>query len=346
MTYQIKFDAAVQDLRDKLLATLDKRGLLPTPEDFERTLRRVIRRGDRCRHEFLLPIVGQSAWRQVARSLECPDSRLAAILGFGEAMTEFFVAGIPMSRQSRSRVIRIGALSKFILSIYDKLVDNLGMRNLLSRSELLQAATGAQFLRRRMATLDAPHRVVARSVSAYFELVHMLPFAAERAQERQLLSAGIVKLFDVEIALRPDARKPTAVRENAVKEKAAFSFVSMGLPAWLATRRAVAADISQHYNWLCDLGEFLGWIDDVADIEEDIGCGFPNRVMLRLRKRNGLRARAVLLLAEEIAELGSQVSNQWSRKVPISNARQNCLDVFRSNVYSWLGAPRFLSLCF
>jgi hypothetical protein len=346
MTWQARVDAAADDLRDQVLAQLDKRGLLPSPDDFERTLRRVIRRGERCRREFLLPIVGQSAWRQVGRRLECSDSRLAAILGFGEAMTEFFVAGIPMSARSRSRVIRIGALSKFILSIYDKLVDSLGERDLLPRSALLQAVSGEQPVRTRRMPTDAPRKVVARAVSAYFENLQKLPFAAQRAQERQLLGAGIVKLFDVEISLRPDTRRLTVVREKAVFEKAAFSFVSMGLPAWLASPQAVPAKVSRHYKWLCDLGEFLGWVDDVADIEEDLRAGFPNRATMRLRKRNGLSAPAVGLLADEITRLGSRVMTQWSHRVPSADAHGECLDYFRTNVYSWLGGPRYLSFDF
>jgi hypothetical protein len=340
MTRSANLDVVVDDLRERVLGALDSKDVLPKPEVFRRTLLRVMSRGEKCREEFLLPIIGKAAWQDVSRRLNCSDSRLAAILGFGEAMTEFLVAGIPASTGSRPDVIRIGALAKFIISIYDKLVDDVGERELLPRGELIRAMNGSSAPRRTTMPADPSRRVIMKAVSAYFRLLHLLPFAKRRERERRMLGKAIVELFDVELRLRPDRRGTAGVREDAVKAKAAFSFISMGLPAWLASPRPDPEALSWHWNWLGELGEFLGWVDDLMDVEEDVGCGFPNRVVMRLQRPNGRRPQALRSLAEEIATLASDLVDQWNCRLSTAGTHRNALNCFKTNILSWLGGPR------
>ena len=133
-----------------------------------------------------------------------------------------------------------------------------------------------------------------------------------------------------------------ALREEIVKTKAALSFLSMGLPAWLASARADSKRLSSHLKWLCDVGEFLGWIDDIVDIEEDVASGFANRVVVRLQTSNGRKSRALKSLADEVAGLGSRIADEWSRNLPRPGDYRNSLDSFKTNVFLWLDGPRYL----
>jgi hypothetical protein len=328
--------AIVEALRTQVVRALDENDLLPRSQMFERTLLRVVRRGEKCRQEFLLPVIGERAWRRVSGRLGSTDSSLAGVLGFGEAMTEFFVAGVPMSRQAKSQVIRIGALSKFILSTHDKLVDNLGETDLIPRSMLVQAITGDPRSRRTVLPADSSRRVITRAVDAYFKLLYRLPFAQQRVYVREILGSAILSLFDVEASLHLKRGGAIAFDEETVKTKATLSFVSMGLPAWLASRRATQECVSLHWSWLCQLGEFLGWIDDLVDLEGDIELNFPNRVVLRLQRPNGQRPQAVNSLANEIATLGSEVADQWKDRLS-TPSNQSSLKYFKTNILSWLG---------
>jgi hypothetical protein len=337
-------DAIVDQLRNTVLRLLDDYGLLPSTGVSARTLRRIMRRGEKCRKEFILPVVGKTAWDQVGRRLNVSDSKLARILGFGEAMTEFLVAGVPMSAQARSLVIRIGALSRFILSIYDKLVDNVGEKELLPRSVLIQFIDDYRVSRRLRLPSDPSRKVIVRAVISYFSSLSLLPYASERSHARQTLGSAILALFDVETALRPDRRGATTLHEEDAKSKAALSFLSMGLPAWLATAHADSRRMSSHFKWLCEVGEFLGWIDDIVDMEEDYASGFANRIVVRLRTSKEPRSRVLESLADEVACLGRGIADEWSRNLRSPGAGRNSLDSFKTNVSLWLDGPRNLAV--
>jgi hypothetical protein len=138
--------------------------------------------------------------------------------------------------------------------------------------------------------------------------------------------------------------KGATLHEEDAKSKAALSFLSMGLPAWLATAHADSRRMSSHFKWLCEVGEFLGWIDDIVDMEEDYASGFANRIVVRLRTSKEPRSRVLESLADEVACLGRRIADEWSRNLRSPGAGRNSLDSFKTNVSLWLDGPRNLAV--
>jgi hypothetical protein len=160
----------------------------------------------------------------------------------------------------------------------------------------------------------------------------------------RILGSAITQLFDVEAGLRCNSGRAVALREQTVTAKARLSFLSMGLPAWLASPQADPKDISRHRGWLYQVGEFLGWIDDLADIEEDMALGFGNRIVMRLRRPNARCSRTLNSLTKEIAVLGSKITDHWMHRVSMTETYGKSLNSFKTNVFLWIGGRGYLSI--
>jgi hypothetical protein len=299
------------------------------------------RRGETYQRQLLLPLISEFRPNLRSKKLSYSNEELARVLGFGEAMTRFSVAGISMSPLPRRVIIRLGALSNLIVSLYDELVDTHGEREILPRSMV------ASVLRQDVSShpigsqASRSARLVRGAVQTYSKMLHSLPFFDRRVTVRRHINSTILRLYDAEEATLDQKRSGRAALEHAVTAKAALSHVVMGLPAWLASHRLNLCAMSRHLRWLQALGELHGWIDDVVDIEQDESNHFPNRVMIRLRATNGRRPEAKLRsIVNECVNLGCRVRDRWSSASRNETIGRYGMDEFKTILCAWLGGPR------
>jgi hypothetical protein len=340
-TYQ-GLSALAGDLHTRVQSALANEGLLPSPDVFVRTLTAMTRRGETYQRQLLLPLISDfRPSRRFKKKLSYSNEQLARVLGFGEAMTRFSVAGISMSPVPRRVVIRLGALSNLIVSLYDQLVDTHTEREILPRS-MLASVLRQEVHSPLISNQASPSaHLVRNAVQTYSKMLHSLPFFGRRVTVRRRINATILRLYDVEEATLDQSRSGRAALEHAVTAKGALSHVVMGLPAWLASHRLNLSAMARHLRWLQALGELHGWIDDVVDIEEDESNHFPNRVMIRLRSTSGRRPEAKLRsVVNEVVSLGCRVRDRWSIASKNETIGRNGMDEFETILCAWLGGPR------
>jgi hypothetical protein len=114
--------------------------------------------------------------------------------------------------------------------------------------------------------------------------------------------------------------------------------VVLGLPAWLAVAHPCLEARARHLRWITRLGRFIRWIDDAADLDQDLVSGMPNLVAESLaRRRPCEEARAEL--AGRIAGRGRHLMDEWTRLTP-HDRRESCdVEVLPAIVTAWMGGP-------
>lgn len=328
-------------MKKELLTALSNKDLLPPRSVYDHFQHRISEKGRRCEASFFFRVVPKADWDEINLLLQKRNlySDIERVLGFGECLTEFLTAPVPMDSRFRPTVIRLGTLANAIGATYDLFADSaVYERDILSRKSLIQMLSGIDLSEGRSPRVVTPRRIVSKMLTEYFRLLRSLRPDDNSRFVTNLLRADILRLFEAET--KTLVKKKHDLKDvRDVKDKSALLFVIMGLPGWLASNSSGPNQIVQHRKWLYSLGEFIGWIDDIRDLEGDSTHGRPNRLAIWLKandKRSPRRTPDPLI--QHLSERASAIMNGWnSSVVGAPRYEQFTLPVA---VVSWLGGWR------
>ena len=226
----------------------------------------------------------------------------------GTMLTEFAVASVGISEVHLRTVGSLGGLVLMIVSAFDMLLDSSGLRVDLFSG----AGTKVQ---------AEDHRVVMlrELVRVYFKRLDQLP---QRKSVRRLVDKSIRQMYAAEI----QSAVVAPVSRQVWWRKNVLPFIVMAMPVWLVADSFHEVSFRRHLRWLANFGEFLGWLDDCADYEEDLRSGSANRIQGQLELRSDRS------LARWIAAQGMRVMVQWDATSTTPQARV----VLPVVVWSWI----------
>ena len=264
------------------------------------------------------------------------------VIGFGQLMTEFLIAPVPLDERGRRRVARLGGIANLIVSHFDELVDGGWPRALLLPRWALviaQARAGRAVLRVGAAIAPAPARLTVRLVADYFRRVADLPYVTCHPNVRADLRRTIVAMY-LEEGRTP--REHRRRRGDATRQKkTALPLVVLGQAAWLASPECPVPLYRRHRRWLVHVGKFIRWIDDAADLAADREAGAANVVCRALRRRP---AAAYAGLAAGIARRGRRLVDEWRAQTgrgsaEVSGDERTLQSVLAAVLVAWVGRP-------
>lgn len=324
-------------LWDELVAA----GLIPDPERYAAACTQAVHWGVAERDRFRATM-GLPAWwcGLAATGLFMTAYGAKGILGWGHALTQFFVAPLPLSSAERDAVASLGTLANFIVTFYDTLLDLGGVDDdPLPRPLLESAVWGTAREPRRWTLLDAtPRRVLAGLVTEFFRCMDALPGACWQPEVNRTIRRAILKMYDAELRTLRKKTGREHLSERALRIKSGYPFVVMGLSGWLLVPQIDPAHFWWHLRWLCRLGEFCGWIDDAVDYREDTASARPNRVM-SLLAQTGSHPAAAAELAHRIAGQGKIILAEWHDHVQEKeHVSPVVADGFLACLASWSGS--------
>jgi len=309
-TTQTVQKAFSQDFYGVLRSELDAAHLLMRGDEF-RTLRQ-----DAVNHGLTLwsalrSAIGERSWKRAQQALPKQLSELECgrVLGFGAALTRFAISTLALSPYHATKVAELGALTNFIVGVYDTHLDfSAGGRPLLDRSTLLRLLTSS-----RHTALDGWARLMASPQESVFlalvrEFMRRLRQLAHCTAQTTAISdimATIVTMYDAQHACNSLRLK---VRTRDLQDKGALPIVVMGVPAWLVRSQVTQQQIVEHRRWLYRLGDFLTLIDASADLYSDSVNGQANRIE-RILERNSSRL-TIRKIAEALATKGAALANE------------------------------------
>lgn len=286
-----------------------------------------------------ISLVGHAAWRRTIARLPRPRSEddCIRVLGFGRVLTEFAVAPLPLQDGDREAVSHLGALANFIVATFDQLIDaGMNRRVVLPEWTLrfLARTSGRVCLAPVSYLLPAPPRLMVRLVAAYFRTLEELSLAQRHSHGTAMVRRLILKMYRAERQTFEPSRAPGSRVEQIVRRKASLPITALGLPGWLACSGVDRARYLWHLRWLHNLGEFVGWIDDSVDLEQDLTAGRPNRVAMVICAR----PEASHELARLIAQGGKKIIREWRSHVQDADAIPLVVrEALRTCVVSWFG---------
>jgi hypothetical protein len=327
-------------IRSLVWDELERFGLIPSPDRYRAGLAFVAEFGEEDRNR-IRAMVGERTWREATRSLPRPlrNADCDRILGFGRLLTEFSAAPVGLSAGVEVRVARLGALANFIVTVYDQFVD-LGQETaaVLPRWVVEAAPTGSRplSLQFRARFGRPPVRFLTRLVVSYFGELRQLQGSQQKQQEVDELLQVILTMYEAEVATIHGA--PDHASARVLRRKSTLPFIVMGLPAWSVA--AVNDDVTYrwHLSWLGRLGSFVGWIDDVVDLDDDLRARHPNRAGIACERRGPNADRA---LAAAIGERGRRLLDEWRVHVAFpSSLKKEVADALPITLYSWFGEVR------
>lgn len=306
---------------------LARRDVVPDREACDRVRERAIEQGRRDSRR--LRTAAGPEWTALLDGVgpELTQEDVARVLGFGRALTAFFTAPVPVD-DGRSTVLEAGATANALVSVFDRCVDG-GLD-----PDAVLSPTGLRLAGLRNRVLDGAYervasarkRAVYRLVSDYFRTLSTLPFAGRRRTVRRDLYEHIHDMYAAE---RHDAHGIDDAQTN--RTTSVYPFVVIGLPAWFAAPERDESRYDAHLAWLRDVGEFVGLVDDAADVREDRATGAYNEVAAR---------RAVwpdAVVADRIAAQGARVVDRWAELTDDASADPDPRTAFGAVVDSWLG---------
>jgi hypothetical protein len=262
-------------------------------------------RWTRVRQEAIDPASWQAANERLTRPLGEADCH--RMLGFGAVLAEYMVAPVGLTEEQRGLVVELGALTNFIVAVYDQFLDagEEGVE-VLPRSAVVSifgdtegrgpAVDGVR------AETDGCASVMSSLIARYERELYALATREEREWLFRRLSRVVLAMYDAE------RNSGCQVEDRQLHAKGALPFLAMAAPAWLVTEQLSRNQFVGHQRWLYRLGQFIGWIDDAVDMVDDRASGQPNLVLRSLaRQAHGDSAQ----LTRQIAALGRSVRDQW-----------------------------------
>lgn len=335
-------DTAV-DLRSVLRVELEHAGLLPDA-DSVRACRREVSRTGADEAAALAGRVGPTLWMdalaQLGRPFPQPDCE--RVLGFGAMLTAFMLPPVVIDDGLSRDVCTLGAHANLLVSLFDQVADESPGAALPLSPAIVESACmgrGRARLAWRSRTGAPVGRLLARLLTDYVSRLDRLPCSARYRGVRALQAKAIVAMHAAELRTLGPA---SSVTERVIRRKSALPFVVMGLPAWLAVGRVPAPALRAHLRWMYRVGNFLGWIDDVADVDADRAAGRPNRVAAALgREGRSGGFDETRRLARAIAKDGLRIMAERDAALMSGHRSRAADDVLSTVVLSWLDAvPR------
>ena len=294
------------DLPRTIAPALRKAGLRPDPEYFDYIRARMYHRGE-LEYEGLLEKAGPELEHRVPQAIR--------LLGFGHVITEFAVAHLGIPGRPNPAVLSLGALYNLIVSTYDGLLDSgQDPERILPRSRVTGTAGKSK----------AGDLLLGNLVDLYFARLSALPHP--HAAVHQTLRSAIVRMYDAERA----TSGPLGYTRTVWRRKSALPIVIMGLPVWMTVPLLQNCAYRAHLKWLYRLGQFIGWIDDAADMNADRAAGRPNY----------FSACAGPSVARRIARQGARIVEAWNAGAPRSRYGRTLLETFLAVTWSWLGVQK------
>jgi len=311
--------------RARLARELAAQGLLPSRETYITCQREVEARGEALL-DRLASVTGRRTWRRGLAKIGDANLPLDCrrVAGFGELLTRFLIAPVPLDDLSRDEVARLGALANVIVALFDLVVDSgTDRRAILPRPLFaLLASRRAGWLGTIISSAGGARvRLIARLVRDYFKTLRSLAGHRSDAVLQDVLRA-IVRMYELE----GRGRNETPASRSTVLRKSAFPLVVMGLPAWLAVPHHGRAAMRAHRRWLFKTARFIRWVDDAADEALDARDQHPN--LFLACRRDAVPA---------VAKRAGLLITDWHRHA----GRESC-DGFTSCVVSWFGGPDIL----
>jgi hypothetical protein len=325
-------------IRALLWEELGRQGLLADSNPYRDCLARVQDYGGKAMKRFS-SVFDSTDWRAANAVLTYPytEGQLVRILGFGRLLTEFSVSTLVarLNVVGLEEVLELGELSNLIVTVCDQYIDLQPEGTPVLSRRMLEGAKARSrlsfgWMKRRSGT--AQQRVMARLVTLYFRRLAKLPYAVRHESLHAFMHRVIISMYDAEM----DAERKSngTPRERTLRRKSALPFVVMGLPVWLSAPDIEVTTFRRHLRWLYGLGEFIGWVDDVIDLDEDRNDGHSNRVHNALAGvRRPLRRR---VLAQSIARRGRRVVETKPDFVGCESQPADC-DALSAVIISWFG---------
>jgi hypothetical protein len=285
---------SVGDLAPILAGELIAAGITVEPVDKDLLAGRILVRGERAFAEIE---------REIGMDLTPYKFQCIRSLGTGGALTEFAIAGVPLTREERRNVTALGGLAILMVSAFDAALDG-GVK------------VGELFPRR-----APPYpSLIHGAVDLYYRRLAALP--QTRPQLSAMVERAIARMYAAELQSVSTPR----IGRSIWWRKNVLPIALLGLPAWMAAESFRIADFRRHLAWLCRLGEFFGWLDDCVDYAGDLAAAQPNRIDFRLQSMSPSR------LARNIAAQARRVLSEWDAVNTASWVRY----YFAVIVWSWI----------
>ncbi|MHA1916328.1 MAG: hypothetical protein ACW986_06650 [Promethearchaeota archaeon] len=331
--------------KNQLFLKLKNRNLLPTVSDYKSIRSNITQIGI---EEFkrIQILLGKSNFNHVINSLNLkfPNETCIRVLGFGHAITEFLIAPLDLADKIKKKeVVRYGALANLIVCIFDHFLDTKQKksRNILPHWILTIIFTEKYrfFLKIIMKFRSNESKIVIKLMSLYSKFLLQLP-----SPNRQLIVIKEIKKLIYELykaGIVVSENKIKLRKDLAIKLKRQLPFVIMGITGWAFKPNFSTQNYQWHIDWMYQVGEFFGWIDDAADLLDDTKTRHPNRILAR-RGTFGGDHNSILQLISKIADQGKLIINEWKKNT--LNSEEIPLDVkeiLSSCVISWLGDSSF-----
>lgn len=313
---------------DRLLDRLREAGLVPSPETYGDVRPAITRMGETERER--VRATAGPAWDAVVAMLPSgnPRADTVRVLGFGRALTAFAVAPLDLPEGPREDVVRLGAMANLLVATFDDLVDaGVPPGRVLSRRRLRAAGSTSRLLRGLATVLGlAPSRAMGRLVAWYFTRLRALPHVEARPSVLATHRADIARMYRAE-------RRTLSDRQDAVDNwiTSVYPFVVMGRPGWLATSTLSSGHYRRHVDWLRELGEFVGLLDDAVDRWEDQAAGAFNATTTR----RSVDDDEVVL--DDVVDRGRRVLEEWTGMTADVDVDAATRAALSTCVASWFG---------
>jgi hypothetical protein len=327
-----------------LWSALAELGMFASTDQLDRTNRTIARLGQ-SQLARTRSISGRITWWRglLATGYPLPRHGVIRILGMGQALTGFVIAPLHLAPSHYEQALRIGMLSNLIVTLYDAFLDSGRTTDNPLPADVLACLVDRnsrrEFTRMRRRE-SGPRRLMVSLIGAYFDALEALPYAQQRPQIMSTLISAIHRMYEGQ---NRSAQLPYGAlgrrAHRALRAKSIYPIMIMGLPAWLLLPEVPAGRGWWHLRWMCRLGAFLGWVDDVVDLWLDSRLDQPNAAASH-RATNGDSLADRAAFTRQIAARGRRLVDEWATEVgdlnAVPEAARSALGVC---LYSWFGGP-------
>lgn len=314
---------------------LEKSGLIPDSSSYK-TVRSIITEFGTEEADNLQKELGSRGFDRIISTLHTkyPKEDLIRILGFGHAITLYLVLPVTRYQRIKKETIELGARANLIVSLFDHMVDS-GKRisRVLSEKDLESMIDKREMkINGILSSYTNPEKwTMTVLISSYLKKLNNLN--PDPGNILHLQISLIRSMFMAELnTLNKAEENPLLLRR-----KTALPFMVMGIPSWFDRHDTGSFNgYYAHLIWLYRLGLFIGAIDDIIDIHEDIRNNHPNQF-----KKYYTTQEADLLSGEllKIISAGRTIKETWDKKV---SGNDPCLpdfsrDILGTCIVSWYG---------
>lgn len=323
----------IKSLSDQLWYELELNGFTFDFNRYDQHLMQLLRMGE-CQKDRLVELCGRERWIEMVAAIgpARQEEDLVRVLGFGNALTSFTCA--PFSHHLQVQLIKdLGALCNLIVSLYDYFLDHAAPRTFTFPEQVLHEALRGNYssLQRTAAQGIPAQRIIAGLVLDYFQLLGSVPADANADRIKKILYKTIWLMFEAENAAAAD---PAEVNDFYLKRKSALPFVVIGLPGLLLHGQAALSRYPAYLRWLYDLGEFIGWVDDVVDIRRDLQNRQPNRLLFFSTEAWPGQLKKIALMAGGLPARLEEFMTHEKQNYPAEKA------MFIACIVFWLGVRK------